>query len=114
MGPTIFWVPISQIVRLEVAPPKRLRELIWAQARMEVTGQPMGDVFVPALYVDSYKHADEQIKLGRLTDWEALGDRMVVGSGQRLFLVDGEEVTLLALGKGQLRGSSPAAAPAIG
>jgi len=111
-GSDYLWVPLSQVVRLEVVPPKRLRELMWAQVRLEVIGQPMGEVFVPSLYVDSYQYANEQVKLGRMTEWEAIGDRMVVGAGQRLFLVDGEEVPLLALGKITFAAPQPATAPA--
>ena len=93
-----LWVPIDQIVRLEITPPRKLRELMWVQARLEVVGQPAGDVFLPTRYTDSYLHASENVKLGRITEWEALHDCMVVGHGQRVFLIDDEEVSLLDLG----------------
>lgn len=93
-----LWVPFDQIVRLEVTPPRKLRELIWAQAKLEVRGQPVGDVFIPALYVDSHLHSDGHVKAGRLTEWEARHDTIVVGKGQRMLLVDDEEIALLDLG----------------
>jgi type VI secretion system protein ImpE len=98
-GTEYLWVPINQIASLEIVPPKKLRDLMWAQARLEVHGQPVGDVFVPALYVDSYRHADEQVRLGRLTEWTAIEERMVTGTGQRQFLVDDAEVGLFDLGR---------------
>ena len=98
-GPDYLWVPFDQITRLEISAPTKLRELMWAQARLQVADQPVGDVFIPALYVDSYQHPREVVRLGRATEWEALHDRMVVGAGQRVFLVDGEEVPLFDLGE---------------
>jgi type VI secretion system protein ImpE len=93
-----LWVPFDQITRLDVTPPRKLRELMWVQARLQVENEPTGDVFIPACYPDSYLSPDDNVKLGRLTEWEALHDRMVIGMGQRVFLVDGEEVGLLDLG----------------
>ena len=107
-----LWVPLDQIKHVVVTPPQKLRELMWVQAKLEVTGQPEGDVFIPTRYTDSYRHPDDNVKLGRLTEWEALHDRMVLGSGQRVFLVDDEEVALLDLGEASFA-ATPAAAPAL-
>jgi type VI secretion system protein ImpE len=93
-----LWVPFDQIVSLQVMPPKKLREMMWAQAKIELAGQPTGDVFLPTRYTDSYRHADDQVRLGRITEWEAMHDRLVIGHGQRVFLIDDEEVSLLDLG----------------
>lgn len=89
---------LDQVASLEVMPPRKLRELMWAQAKLQVTGQPIGDVFIPALYVDSHLHPSDHVKLGRTTEWEAVHEAMVIGAGQRTFLVDGEEVALFQLG----------------
>ena len=97
-GGEYLWIPFDQITRLDITPPKKLRELMWVQARLQVVGQAPGDVFIPTRYTDSYLHPDDNVKLGRLTEWEAVRDRMVLGQGQRVFLVDGEEVSLLDLG----------------
>jgi type VI secretion system protein ImpE len=97
-GSEYIWVPTDQVHRLEVAKPARLRDLMWAKAKIEVGDQPAGDVFIPALYVNSHTRPEEPVKLGRMTEWEALEDSMVVGFGQRMFLVDGEEVALHDLG----------------
>jgi len=97
-GADYIWVPLDQVKRLDVARPARLRDLMWAKAKIEVGDQPEGDVFLPALYVDSYSRSDDAVKLGRMTEWEALYDSVVTGFGQRMFLVDGEEVGLQDLG----------------
>jgi len=98
-GPDYLWVPFDQITRLEIGAPGKLRELMWAPARLQLGNDPIGDVVIPALYVDSYQDAQEPVKLGRTTEWQALHDRMVIGAGQRLLLVDGEEVPLFDVGK---------------
>jgi type VI secretion system protein ImpE len=97
-GGEYLWVPLDQVVRFDVTPPRKLRELMWVQAKLQVEGQPPGDVFIPTRYTDTHLDPDDNVKLGRLTQWEALQDQMVIGRGQRVFLVDGEEVALLDLG----------------
>jgi type VI secretion system protein ImpE len=96
-GGEYLWVPFDQITRVDIRPPKKLRELMWVQARLEVEGQPASDVFIPTRYTDSYLNPNENVKLGRVTEWDALHDRMVIGQGQRMFLVDDEEIALLDL-----------------
>jgi type VI secretion system protein ImpE len=107
-----LWVPLDQITRLAIKPPEKLRELMWVQARLAIVGQPEGDVFIPTLYTDSHRHTDDKVKLGRLTEWEALHDRMVLGMGQRVFLVDDAEIALLDLGEVSFT-LQPAGAPAV-
>jgi protein involved in temperature-dependent protein secretion len=46
---------------------------------------------VPALYANSHEHTDEQVRLGRATDWKPLGEGLYAAAGLRMFLVDGEE-----------------------
>ena len=85
------WVPFEQVRRFEVAPPRQLRDLIWASARVEALDGTIGEVFVPALYAGSHEHPDDQVRLGRVTDWKPLGEGLYAAAGLRMFLVDGEE-----------------------
>ena len=96
-GATYVWLPLEQIRRIEVTPPKSLRDLAWAHARVESSDGSVGDVFIPALYVDTARHADAQVRLGRMTQWDAVQDELVCGSGRRVFLIDDEEVSLFEL-----------------
>lgn len=96
-GSDYLWVPIEQIARLQVFEPKSVRDLIWARARLEMVEQSVGDVFIPALYVDTSVNPDQQVRLGRLTSWQTVEDQLVFGAGRRMFLVDGEEQSLLDL-----------------
>jgi type VI secretion system protein ImpE len=94
-GADYLWLPIEQIKRLELSPPKSLRDLIWTNARIETTGGALNDVFIPVLYPDSHLSDDEDVKLGRKTDWKLVGERLVCGVGQRAFLVDDQELPVL-------------------
>jgi type VI secretion system protein ImpE len=98
-GASYLWLPLDQIRSIEVTPPRTLRDLAWAHARIETYDESVGDVFVPALYVDSGRHADAQVRLGRMTEWQAVEDSLVCGAGRRVFLVDDEEVSLFELGE---------------
>jgi len=90
-----IWLPFEQIKRLHITPPKRLRDLLWVPATLEAHSGPVGEVFLPVLYPDSYRHADERVKLGRMTDWQDMGEGVTLGAGQHLFFVDGQDRGIL-------------------
>jgi type VI secretion system protein ImpE len=89
------WLPFEQIKDLHVTPPKRLRDLLWVPATLEAHSGPVGEVFLPVLYPDSHRHADERVKLGRMTDWHDMGEGVTLGAGQHLFFVDGQDRGIL-------------------
>jgi type VI secretion system protein ImpE len=87
------WLPYSQVKRLELSAPRRLRDLVWYPARVETRGGVSGEMFVPALYEGSSRHVDDAVRLGRVTQWEDEGgaERAV---GLRLFLAGEEELAI--------------------
>lgn len=85
------WLPFAQITWMEIAPPKRLRDLMWAKVRLEARDGTIGGGYVPALYVGSAEHQNDLVKLGRMTDWKPLGADLYGAVGLRLFAVDGED-----------------------
>lgn len=101
-GADYVWLPLEQIKQFQVSEPRSIRDLLWARVKIETYDQSVGDVVVPALYVDSYRHPNDQVRLGRLTEWEMVQDQLVWGSGQRMFLIDDREVPLLELRDVQL------------
>jgi type VI secretion system protein ImpE len=90
-----IWLPFEHIGILTLSPPKRLRDLLWLPARIESPLGAVGEVFLPVLYAGSSTHADDRVRLGRMTDWKPVEDGPVLGVGQRLFLVDDDERALL-------------------
>jgi type VI secretion system protein ImpE len=89
-----YWVPLEQVETLIVKAPKFPRDLLWAAGRLE-RADSGGNVFLPALYPESHEHPDDQIKLGRSTDWKGAEGGPVQGVGARTFLVDDAAVGLL-------------------
>lgn len=112
LGPDYVWVPFSVIERLQVSEPRRLRDLMWAHARIEAYGQQPGDIFIPALYPDSHLQANAQVKLGRVTEWRESPPGVVVASGQRVFMGDGNEFPLFELRDLRLSPDSGGVTPA--
>jgi type VI secretion system protein ImpE len=93
------WVPTRYIERLEIEPPTNLRDLLWARARLDASPefrlQEIGEVLLPVIAPLSYLSADDAVKLGRVSVWETGVDGKDQLTGQKLLLVDGEEVPLL-------------------
>lgn len=88
------WLPFEQMKRMEIPAPKQLRDLIWAPASIEALDGTVGEVYIPCLYVGSSEQADDQVKLGRMTDWAEMGEEVYRAFGLRLFLVDDEDKSL--------------------
>ena len=99
-GGDYLWIPFDQISSLKMQPPKRLRDLLWAPVLLQTAPsckhRDMGEVLVPVIYPGSSHHEDENVRLGRATTWAAQDD-VELPFGQKLLLVDGEEVPILEL-----------------
>jgi type VI secretion system protein ImpE len=85
------WVPLEQIEKITFSEPKSLRDYFWRQATMETDNGTNGDVFIPALYNNSWRSGDDNIRLGKLTDWRDIGEDIYIGEGAKLFAVSGAE-----------------------
>jgi type VI secretion system protein ImpE len=85
------WLPFEQLRRLEILTPRNLRDLLWANARIEATDGTVAEVFLPALYAGSSEHPNDDVKLGRRTEWKEVGDDLHLAAGSKLFMVDDEE-----------------------
>jgi type VI secretion system protein ImpE len=90
---------MEQIVSIEFFEPKSLRDLFWRQAKVEVNNGLAGEMFLPALYVNSWKSDNDQVRLGRMTDWRDAGDEVYIGEGLRTFWMDGEDKAILEFNK---------------
>jgi type VI secretion system protein ImpE len=97
----VMWLPLAHIAAVEMEPPKRLRDLLWPPALVRTgpafKGTELGEVLMPALSPLSFRHKDDQVRLGRATVWEEQESGDVVPFGQKMFLVDGEEFPILEL-----------------
>jgi len=92
-----YWVPIDQVESIEFEKPLRPRDVLWRQARLVVRDGPDGVVFLPSLYPGAAAQADDQIRLGRMTDWLGGGEEPFRGLGLRMIQVDEAERPFLEL-----------------
>lgn len=95
MKSSYVWLPLEQIRKVTIAQPKHLRDLLWIPATLEIGDSRPGEVFLPVMYVGSERADNDQIRLGRMTEWVALGEGLAGGVGQRTFLVDEGERAIL-------------------
>lgn len=100
-GDTYLWLRFEFIASIRVEKPKRLRDLIWLPAWIRTMKaspeRDLGEVFLPVLSPGSWRHPDDQVRLGRVTVWEGTEDGSEVPFGQKLLLVDGEPLPILEL-----------------
>jgi type VI secretion system protein ImpE len=94
VGSNYCWIPWESIQSVSIVEPKYLRDLIWIPASIELTFGPLGEVLLPCLYPGSHLSPDDQIKLGRLTDWRSDVEGLSLGLGQKLLTADDQEFPL--------------------
>ncbi|HSG81343.1 MAG TPA: type VI secretion system accessory protein TagJ, partial [Gemmatimonadota bacterium] len=94
-----LWIPIEHIATLQMSPPQRLRDLLWAPASVRTgpgfKGLDMGEVLLPVLAPLSWQHPDDTVRLGRATEWQEIDGGGHAPIGQKMFLVDGEVFPIL-------------------
>ena len=95
-----LWIPLAHVEAIEMEAPKRLRDLLWIPALVRTgpafKGTELGEVLLPVLGPFSGKRSDDNIRLGRATEWAEV-DGQALPFGQRVFDVDGEEVPILEI-----------------
>ncbi len=105
-----LWIPLEHVASVELPPPKRLRDLLWApaivQAGPSFSGIELGQVLIPAISPLSWHYEESDVRLGRVTEWVALDDGTEVPVGHKLLLVDGEELPILELRELEINAAS--------
>lgn len=106
-----LWIPFEHLASVAIAPPGKLRDLLWAPAVVRTgpafKGRELGEVLLPALSPLSWRHSDDGVRLGRMTVWGG-EDGEPVPLGQKMWLVDGEEFPFLEVRKLELTADRPA------
>lgn len=94
-----MWLPLEHVATVRMERPAKLRDLLWAPAKLLTgpgfRGLELGEVLLPAMSPLASAHADPLVRLGRVTVWDELPDGRAAPAGQKLLLVDGEEFPLL-------------------
>ncbi|HEY9505632.1 MAG TPA: type VI secretion system accessory protein TagJ [Gemmatimonadales bacterium] len=114
-GGQYLWIPLQHVASIRMEPPRRVRDLVWAPATVRVgpgmRGVELGEVLLPALTPYAWAHHDPLVRLGRVTEWDRLGDGREAPVGQKLLLVDDEAFPILELRELEVA-SAPATASA--
>lgn len=96
-----MWIPFEHIESIQVQPPRLLRDTLWATAAIRAgpafKETDMGQALLPCVYPLSWMHSDESVWLGRMTDWVSDETGREYPLGQKLLVVDGEEIPFLEL-----------------
>jgi type VI secretion system protein ImpE len=89
------WIPLQQIQSIQFGEIARMTDVVWRSAEVTRTDGAAGQVYLPALYYGTASSADDQLRLGRRTDWLGGDGEPVRGIGQRLLLVGDQGRPLL-------------------
>ncbi len=92
-----YWVPWEDIQFLDVQPPRCVRDLLWAKAKIVLAQGILGEIYLPCLYAGSAAHSDDSIRLGRKTAWVDAGCGLSRGAGLKTFLADDAFRTIFEL-----------------
>ena len=92
-----YWIPIERVQSIEFQPPKRPRDLLWRRADMTVEDGPSGEVYLPAIYFPFDEEQDDQLRLGRGTEWLEGPQQPTRGRGQRMLLVGDDATGIMEL-----------------
>ena len=96
-----LWVPFAHIASIRMEPPRRLRDLLWIPALVATgpgfRGIELGEVLLPVLTPLASLHPSDAVRLGRVTEWQTLPDGSQAPVGQKMLLVDDEEVPILEI-----------------
>lgn len=90
-----YWIPISSIRELRIEPPRTLFDLLWAKAHVTTWTNLTTTCFLPVLYPDSPYHEDDQVRMGKVTQWQTMGPMLARGLGQQVFQAGDEDISLL-------------------
>jgi type VI secretion system protein ImpE len=102
-GGNYLWINFEHLASIQIQPPCRLRDLLWTPAVVRagpaLKDTELGEVLLPVLSPFAWQHADEAVRLGRMTVWEEDESGAAAPVGQKMLLVDGEEFPFLEIRK---------------
>jgi protein involved in temperature-dependent protein secretion len=64
-------------------------------------------VLIPVLAPQTSRHANDEVRLGRMTEWCETPDGDVVPVGQKMLLADGEDVSILEVRRLEIAAAEP-------
>ena len=94
-----LWISFHDLAAIKIEKPKKLRDLFWIPARLSTgptfRSRELGEILLPAIAPLSWQHEDDEVRLGRITEFCEDETGAVAPYGGKTLLVDGEEIALL-------------------
>jgi type VI secretion system protein ImpE len=90
-----YWIPFSQIQSIQIDEPADLRDVVWMPVHFVWVNGGDAVGLIPTRYPDSENHQESAIKLARKTEWTKLNDETFIGFGQRLFITNNNDYSLM-------------------
>jgi type VI secretion system protein ImpE len=92
-------VPFEFLRELSLPKPQTFLDLLWTSAQITTWDGLTLNCFLPVLYPESFRHEDDRLKRGRMTDWMNLGKGFYQGVGQHVFQVGEKDIGILEIQK---------------
>jgi type VI secretion system protein ImpE len=90
-----YWIPFSKIQSILIDEPADLRDVVWMPVHFVWVNGGDAVGLIPTRYPDSENHQESAIKLARKTEWTKLNDETFIGFGQRLFITNNNDYSLM-------------------
>lgn len=89
-----MWLALNQIKKIRIEPPYNLCDVVWVAAEITLKNGDEVSAFVPVRYPHS-ETANDGVKLARITTWCDVGATATIGMGQRMWMTDIADFSLL-------------------
>lgn len=90
-----LWVPLQRIRSIDVEAPVDLRDVVWLPAHFGWSNGGESYGLMPARYPASYRRDDPLVALSRKTEWDACGDELYLGYGQKMLVTESNDYPLM-------------------
>jgi len=111
-----MWISFADIAALRLEQPRRLRDLLWAPAKLvpgpAFRSRDLGEIFVPLISPLSWQHPEDEVRLGRVSEWCEDENGEIAPFGLKNLLMDGEEFPILEIRELEIDPPPIAQAPA--
>jgi type VI secretion system protein ImpE len=97
-----YWIPFSQIRKINIEAPVDLRDVVWMPVQFTWINGGDASGLIPTRYPGAEKSEDNLIRLARKTVWEETAEGVFRGLGQRLLATDAQDYALMDIRKIEL------------
>ena len=90
-----YWIPMHRVATMTIEPPEDLRDLVWVPAQFSWANGGKSIALLPVRYPGTPDTPNDDLRLGRRTEWEEKGEGSYFGLGQRMLATDAADYPLL-------------------